>query len=104
MVKLVASVCLCLLALVGHAETSQERCIAVGELGASVMQARQGGVPLREALRVTDGNSAIQQIVLVAYQVPVYSSDIMKRQAIREFEEEVTMACLRVAEKRRSTT
>jgi len=104
MVKLVASVCLCLWALAGHAETSQERCIAVGELGASVMQARQGGVPLREALRATDGNSAVQQIVMVAYQVPVYGTENMKRQAIREFEEEVLMACLRVAEKRRSTT
>ena len=104
MVKLVASVCLCLWALAGHAETSQERCIAVGELGASVMQARQGGVPLREALRATDGNSAVQQIVMVAYQVPVYGTENMKRQAVREFEEEVLMACLRVAEKRRSTT
>lgn len=94
--------CLSLATLPAMAEeetTYYDVCLALGYLANQVMEARQIGVPVDQALGVLNEEDEVllgimQEIVLNAYQVPRFSGEDYQQRAITEYKNEVIVTCL----------
>jgi len=70
----------------------EDPCIIWGELAATIMELRQGGVNMGTAMNATD-NELARMLLIAAYETPRFSTEGYKQQAIEDFANEVMMAC-----------
>lgn len=70
-------------------------CDLYGQAARVSMSARQDGVPLVRMVSVSPPGSPTHQILLGAYDEPLWPSAPYKERAINEYESRVYLACLR---------
>lgn len=79
-----------------------ELCQVVGSVTEGIMTARQAGVPLSQLMRITKKvksnlsrtqKLSIQKIVVQAYKVPRFSSEVSRTLEIQKFKNSYIMAC-----------
>lgn len=88
-------------ALFPFSAAAEDVCAIVGEIAMKVMNSRQNGVPMSDAMRrITDassGNEAMtalgRAIVLDAYAVSQYSAPENRKQAEIDFRNAAELAC-----------
>ncbi|MGI4260829.1 hypothetical protein ACR2VJ_27430 [Klebsiella pneumoniae] len=72
-------------------------CQPIAEFAKEAMSARQAGVPLSEALKVTT-MPAMQALIISAYRKPRYSTEDYRERAAVEFANETLITCLDLGE------
>lgn len=72
-------------------------CEKISSLAQSIMKSRQAGVAMSDAIRVADGNTGIEGIVIAAYEKPRYSTASVQKRTIEEFRDEIYLTCSQVA-------
>ncbi len=86
---------------------AQDACASLGEMAASIMQARQSGIPLSQMMQVVNNTlenqeattpeveaaSLARELVLAAYETHRWAGDEMIARAIQDFRNEVERAC-----------
>lgn len=78
------------------AATPEEVCPQIGEMAATIMQARQVGVIMSTAMATVPDNllhDLAIDLVKKAYAVPQYSVDENRAQAVTEFRNDTELAC-----------
>jgi len=70
----------------------EDPCTIWGELAATIMELRQGGINMGTAMNATD-NELARMLVIAAYETPRFSTEGYKQQAIEDFANEVMMVC-----------
>jgi hypothetical protein len=80
---------------------ASEWCEPYSKLAATTMKARHAGVPMAALMKAAKQNAAttaeanfVAEIVLLAYQRPVYESQTLIDQSIAEFSDEVQLQCI----------
>jgi hypothetical protein len=89
-----AMVIVMMLAAPAMAETPQERCIAVSNLGGEVMKARQAGLPLETVLKILAKQPEIASAAVGVYKTPRYHTEENKQAAIVDFRNDALVSCL----------
>ena len=73
-------------------------CDEMSEYAEVVMQAHQSSVPMKDVLKVVEGESVINKIyksiVIDAYSQPRYHTAAVKEQAVADFRDAVHLFCL----------
>jgi hypothetical protein len=106
MLKIVAALILSLFCVSVNANVDiEEYCFEAMKLSEAVMSARQYGVSIEDALSVrgsASGDSAVQsariihtEIILEAYDSPMYSTEKYKQSEIKEFAAESYLECIK---------
>lgn len=72
-------------------------CQPIAEFAKAAMEARQAGVPLAQALKVST-MPAMQALIISAYRKPRYSTGEYQQRAAVEFANETLVACLDAGE------
>ena len=86
------------------AQSDDDLCKSLGELGASFMRARQGGIPLSDVLNVfpespdEDTGEVARKIAIAAYEQPRYSTEENQLQVISEFRDAIELVCYKKAQ------
>lgn len=75
--------------------TPMEFCTSTSEMAEAVMSARQGGVPMREAMEIMEGREFHERMVMVAYERNRYSTQEYQQEAITEFGNAWFSACMK---------
>lgn len=84
-----------------YAESVSSICNSQMALAESVMQSRQGGVPLSKMLEISNNpqlkpiRSLFLELTKMAYVKPMHDSEKDKRKSIVEFKEYMQVICLR---------
>ncbi len=82
------------------AASAAEACGTLGEIGGTIMESRQKGVPLNALIEIIRNSGAGEltdlylEIVRLAYQAPIAPSDDVKAAYIRAFRGAVERSCL----------
>lgn len=73
-------------------------CDEMSEYAEVVMQAHQASVPMKDVLKIVEGESAVSKvqksIVIDAYSQPRYHTTAVKEQAVADFRDAVHLFCL----------
>lgn len=72
-------------------------CQPISEFAKAVMEARQAGVPLAQALKVST-MPTMQALIVSAYRKPRYSTEQYREHAAVEFANETLITCLDAGE------
>lgn len=72
-------------------------CQPIAEFAKELMDARQAGVPLAQALTVST-QPAMQALIVSAYRKPRYSTERYRERAAVEFANETLITCLDAGE------
>ncbi|MDQ2066367.1 hypothetical protein Q9295_08280 [Xinfangfangia sp. CPCC 101601] len=88
-------------ALMGSAPTAvlaSDHCVTLSQLAAKIMEGRQNGVTLIDMMQLLKSddefaNELMQTMVLTAYDLPGFSTDSMKKQAVTDFANNVALMC-----------
>lgn len=86
------------------AQSVDEVCKTLGDLGATFMQARQKGIPLSDLMEVfpesPDDYTAelARTILFAAYEQPRFSTEDIQLQAISEFRDAIELECYKDAQ------
>ncbi|WP_143748343.1 hypothetical protein [Mesorhizobium carmichaelinearum] len=82
------------------ADILTENCTAIGELARNIMQKRQTGTDMSEMMAVVDKfdkdpnlKDLARQMVILAYQMPLFSVEENKQQTISEFANNIQVRC-----------
>lgn len=81
-----------LIAGTAGANEAKENCASFSESAEMVMEARQNGLPMREAMAMSDmalWNALVQD----AYDTPQYQTESVQQRVIRQFGNEVYAMC-----------
>lgn len=80
-----------------HAEVSwKEKCATIARIATSVMELRQASAPMADVMKTADGNSAMETMIIQAYEVPRFSTAENKKRAASDFSETWYLTCVRV--------
>lgn len=89
-----------LLASAAQSQTAADMCESLGTTSESIMKKRQEGAPmssLMKAIGTIDAPEAVQELlretIIDAYEVPQYSGDSYRADAVRRFRNEVELEC-----------
>lgn len=74
--------------------TPQENCAVLADLAEVIMESRQIGVPLGEALALAGGNELIEAVVMSAWERPRFSVPENQQREAEEFRDNWHLACL----------
>lgn len=81
----------------GFAAEPEEVCPSIGEMAASIMQARQGGTIMSTAMGLVPADNILRDLavdlVKKAYAVPQYSVEENRNRAVIEFRNDTELAC-----------
>jgi hypothetical protein len=86
------------------AQTEDEVCKVLGDLGAVTMTARQKGAPLSDILKLFNNSSdeyiteLARKFAITAYELPRYLTEENQQQAISEFRDVIELACYKKAQ------
>ena len=87
------------LSLTSFAEEPElDVCDELNNLARSVMNARQAGMEMRQLIEVVRGNEASEvaiEIIIRAYEMPRFSVEKNKQNAIKDFQNEIYLQCIR---------
>lgn len=90
-------------ASVGHAsEADRKTCASVGAIAESVMKRRQDGLSLQSTLDAAKSAAsemayaAMEDMIIAAYEVPVYTVDTYQERAIGEFRDDRQLECMKI--------
>ena len=75
------------------AQAQPADCALVGDVAQSIMEERQSGVPMSDAMRVAGDNEALRAMVVAAYSYPRFSSDSYRKEAATDFRNEIELIC-----------
>lgn len=74
-------------------------CDEMSSFAEVVMQAHQSSVPMKDVLKIVEGESTISKInksiVIDAYSQPRYHTTAVKEQAVADFRDAVHLFCLK---------
>ena len=90
---------LILAALLATAATAQaeDNCLIIESYARTVMDARQGGISLKDAMATTEkGDKFTPKIIIAAYNKPHYITKKMKQRTINNFADDTYLDCLKV--------
>lgn len=81
--------------------TKQEICKVVGDMAENVMTHRQAGNKMSDMLRIYSEDLAevpeavdhITKLTLLAFEEPLFSGDVAKREAVIEFRNQAELGC-----------
>lgn len=94
--KIIATIAF--VAVASAASADVEFCLNIGEAASSIMDARQHGisisVPMGLVPQDADVTEVLQEIIGIAYDMPIRDGIIAKATASREFGEAIESACL----------
>lgn len=99
MKKTLFSMIVCMMiagAVPASAQTKQEAtdpCLVLSEIAGMVMLNRQNGTSMSKLMQIADGNALFEEIIILAYDEPRFSTDSNKRNAVLDFRNEVEHAC-----------
>ena len=95
MKKIIAIIAIALLSANASAFTHQqiERCTVMGNLGATIMQARQEGMAMSEMLRRVSGDPLVTAMAQAAYAEPQFQSYEFQKKAITDFRNQMEKLC-----------
>jgi hypothetical protein len=75
-------------------------CLNVKTVSAAIMEARQAGRDAQEVVSIVSQEAkqewvykAYMHIVINAYQIPIFETDMYKQQAVKEFANKYYIAC-----------
>lgn len=86
------------LSLGAAADDKADTCDLVNKLAHSIMDARQRGVDMAEAMRLANESSIsdlIKPIIIAAYEKPRYSVEENQRNAVTDFKNAVYLVCVK---------
>ena len=75
-----------------------KHCPGVAAIAKSVMEARQENVPMARMMEVSD-TELLREMVVAAYDRPAYRTENVKARAIRDFENEWYLNCVKAFSK-----
>ena len=79
-------------------EAELDVCGELNNLARSVMNARQAGMEMRQLIQIVKDNEAGElaiEIIIRAYEKPRYSVEKNKQNAIKDFQNEIYLQCIR---------
>ena len=85
-----------------HVLADEVPCAGIGQIAESVMKRRQNGLSLQSTLEAArqvktgDAGSTLDDMIITAYEVPLYSTSEMKQQAIGIFRDEQQLICIKI--------
>lgn len=80
------------------ADANADTCDLVNKLAHSIMDARQRGVDMAEAMRLANESEIadlIKPIIIAAYEKPRYSVEENQRNAVTDFKNSVYLVCVK---------
>ena len=87
------------LSLTAFAEDAQtDFCDQLNIMAESIMGARQSGVEMRDMIRITREENMpgyVTEIIIRAYEKPRFSVEKNKQNAIKDFQNEIYLQCIR---------
>lgn len=106
MIRIIAALSIAMLCSTANADVSiEDYCFEAMKLSEAVMKARQYGVSIESALSVREstfkktkdeGSRLVHtEIILEAYDSPMYSTEKYKQSEIKEFAAENYLACIK---------
>lgn len=88
-----------LLASAAHADDSaRQKCKKIADMGSQIMTGRQAGAAMSQLMEVpSEGKlgDLLRSITIAAYEIPRYSSEDRKKQAVEDFHNEVYLGCIK---------
>lgn len=94
MKRIVLIAALALSAPLAHADEPAS-CADFGEMAQALMDARQAGVAMSDAMNAFASHKALQNIVRMAYDKPRMSTEAMRERSVQDFRNEVEAECYR---------
>ena len=79
-------------------EAQTDVCDGLNRMARSIMNARQSGMEMRQLIEVVRGNEASEiaiEIIIRAYEMPRFSVEKNKQNAIKDFQNEIYLQCIR---------
>lgn len=73
-----------------------EQCKIVAQISKKVMEIRQGGISMIDAMDAMEGNKLGIMLVKDAYSTPSYKTESFKQNAINEFSNKYTAMCFKL--------
>lgn len=70
-------------------------CKVYAKLAYETMDARQSGISMVDMIEAAEGQSSIEQVITAAYEVPRYSTERYREQAIQDFTDKVYLGCVK---------
>ena len=87
------------LSLTAFAEEAElDVCDEINNLAQSIMEARQSGVEMRQLIQIVRNNEIADfaiPIIIRAYEKPRFSVEKNKQNAIKDFQNEIYLQCIR---------
>ncbi|MGN7878428.1 hypothetical protein [Ensifer sp. 22460] len=87
----------------GHAsDADRKTCASVGNIAESVMKRRQEGLSLQSTLEAAKTGASektyavMEDMIIAAYEVPVYTVDSYKERAVGEFRDDRQLQCMKI--------
>ena len=76
-----------------HSEPVSEICSGAHDLAKVVMQLRQQNISIVSVLSKIEADEMTKNIIILAYEKPLYSTQEMKDKTVADFANEVFMIC-----------
>lgn len=82
---------------------ANEACENIAYMAEQIMTARQLGVPFGTAYAITQKpefsviRNMVEETVILAYEVPAYSTPLYRQAAINEFRDEMHITCIKAS-------
>ena len=85
---------------------NSDHCQSVSEIAYTIQKARQGGVSMARSIEIAeqfdDGTPSgkalagmLRAMVIRAYEIPRYSSEVFKQRAMEDFRDQEALRCLK---------
>ncbi len=79
-------------------ENWRERCDSISTLAGSIMEARQEGIAMSNAMKIADGNKLAELMVAGAFDTPRYGTADYKKRTIEEFRDSWYLKCTKTVQ------
>ena len=73
----------------------KNNCALFAQAAEVAMQSHQAGIPLSQVMEGTDGNKALRELIIMAYERPRYSSKKFQQEEVSRFRDQIHVECLR---------
>ena len=101
--RLLASIVVTILLFISSApafaETPHERCAFVGSVSGKIMTLRQNGSVVTDVIAINNQfpemSKLLNTITMIAFDVPVFSMESNKKEAVTEFQNQMYMTCMK---------
>lgn len=84
-----------LLSTAAIAQAEEDNCLIIEDYARTVMDARQGGISLKDVMGTTNEHDKLgPQIIIAAYNKPHYMTERIKDKTINDFANDIYLECL----------